>query len=82
MLVEYPFTHNYLFVALRAAPDLFDYQLRELTALEADLRPDPERFTIREIMAHLADWEKIFHERMRRVCAEENPTLPTMTKAS
>ena len=41
-----------------------------------DRRPDPERFTLREMIAHLADWDQIFLERMRRTLSEDDPTLP------
>jgi uncharacterized damage-inducible protein DinB len=67
--------HTYLLIALEAAPDLFDHLLRGLTQEEADRRPDPERFTIREVMAHLADWESVFTERMARTRSEDRPTL-------
>jgi hypothetical protein len=60
MLVEYSYTQRYLFTALESTPFLFTQSLRDLTSHEADLRPDPQRFSIREIMAHLAHWEEIF----------------------
>jgi hypothetical protein len=75
MLVQYPYTQNYLFTALEAAPDLYEIALKDLTAEEADRRPEPERFTIREIMAHLAEWEEVFLLRMQRMVNEEHPTL-------
>jgi hypothetical protein len=75
MLVQYPYTQNYLFTALAAAPDLYDIALNGLTEAEADRRPDPERFTIREIMAHLAEWEEVFLLRMQRIANETYPTL-------
>lgn len=76
MLTQYPYARNYLFTALEAAPGLFDHLLRGLTDAEADRRPDPDRFTIREVMAHLADWEPVFLERLTRMRAEDHPTLP------
>lgn len=76
MLTEYPYARNYLFTALEAAPALFDHLLRGLTEEEADRRPDPDRFTIREVMAHLADWEPVFLERLTRMRSEDHPTLP------
>ena len=76
MLVEYPYARRYLFTALEAAPALFDRLLSGLTDEETDRRPDPDRFTIREIMAHLADWEPVFLERLTRMRGEDHPTLP------
>ena len=32
-----------------------------------DTKTDPERFTFREAVAHLADWEPILQERMRQI---------------
>ena len=76
MLVEYPYARNYLFTALGSAPALFEHLLTGLTDEEADRRPDPDRFTLREVMAHLADWEPVFLDRLSRMCAEDHPTLP------
>jgi uncharacterized damage-inducible protein DinB len=76
MITESPYFRKYLFTALEAQPALFERALAALTAEEADRRPDPERFSIREAVAHIADWEEIFLERMRRICEEDHPTLP------
>jgi len=43
-----------------------------------DARPDPERFTLREVLAHMADWELIWRERITRICTEEEPFLPSI----
>ena len=40
-----------------------------------DARPHPDRFTLREVVAHLADWELIWEDRFARTAAEDNPTL-------
>lgn len=58
MLIEYPFTRKYLVGALDGAPDVFESLLAGLTDAEIDRRPDPDRFTLREMMAHLADWSR------------------------
>jgi uncharacterized damage-inducible protein DinB len=75
MLTRSPYACRYLFAALEAAPDLFERLLAGLSPEEADRRPDPDRFTIREVMAHLADWEPVFLERMRRICREHEPVM-------
>lgn len=41
-----------------------------------DLRPAPDRFTLREVVAHLADWEPIWAGRIARTVAEDRPELP------
>jgi len=67
--------HTYLLGALAGAPDLFDALLRGLTDAEADGRPDPNRFTIREALAHLADWEDVFRGRLLQTRDEAAPVL-------
>jgi hypothetical protein len=41
-----------------------------------DDRPFAERFTPREVIAHLADWNPIFEGRIRRMITEDNPEQP------
>jgi hypothetical protein len=46
--------------------------------LPADLlqwRPGPDRWSISEVLAHLADIEKVYSERVRRILAEDSPAL-------
>ena len=75
----HPYVFHYLVSsALTGNPALIENALKDLKAEEVDFRPDPERFTIREIMCHLADWEVVFLERMQRICAEEVPLLPNL----
>src|SRR5260370_32538758 len=42
---------------------------------EVDFAPAPGKWTIRQIMAHLADSELVGAHRLRLVIAEDNPTL-------
>jgi hypothetical protein len=42
---------------------------------ELDARPDPKEWTAREIVHHLADSEMTSAIRLRRLLAEENPTI-------
>lgn len=60
---------RYLLAGLTGTPDVLDSLLNNLPPDDPawDRRPDPERFTIREVLAHLADWEPIFLERLTRV---------------
>jgi hypothetical protein len=76
MLSKHAYSLRYLFSALENGPPLLQGQLRDLAAGEVDYRPDAERFTIREVVAHLADWEGIFFGRLRRMRTEEHPSIP------
>ncbi len=42
---------------------------------ELDFRPAPGKWSVREIVAHLADSELVCGDRVRRLIAEDNPTL-------
>ena len=75
MLTELPGPRSYLLDALAATPELLQSLLRDLADDEADFRPDARRFTIREVVAHLADWDAIFLERLRRTRDEDEPFL-------
>ncbi len=47
-----------------------------------DSRPDPERFTLREALAHLADWEPIWLERMQKIETGVHPFLPSVDEGA
>ncbi len=67
--------HNYALQSLAGSPDVFLALTRGMTDEEADRRPDPARFTIREAIAHLADWEGVFLKRMTDTRDTDNATL-------
>lgn len=67
---------GYLCTGLEATPIVIRRLLQPEPAAALDRRPDPDRFTIREVVAHLADWDAIFVERVRRILAEDSPNLP------
>ena len=66
----------YLCSGLAAAPSVLGRLLDGATDDEYDFRPDPDRFTLREVVAHLADWEPIWLRRMEAMAREETPLLP------
>ena len=74
---------NYVIAALAGTPEVVERLLVGLHADDPrwDFRPDPARFTLREVVAHLADWEPIHLERIRRMQDEENPTMPNIDEA-
>src|SRR5258708_3599403 len=67
---------HYLLEGLRGTPVVVDRLLREAIETDFDRRPDPARFTIREVMGHLADWEGVWMERASRILNEDHPSLP------
>ena len=68
--------YRYLLIDLESAPDVLGKMLETVTDPGVyDKRPDPERFTLREVIAHLADWDQVFLGRMRQTRDAENPTL-------
>jgi hypothetical protein len=74
----------YPLTALEAAPVVMNAVLgnRESNDKLWDFRPDPERFTLREAMAHEADWDEIFLGRLKRTVDEDTPTLPDMDETA
>src|SRR3712207_4543533 len=74
MVVEH--ACRYLIHGLGGTAIVLDRLLKGVTAEELDQRPDPDRFTLREVIAHLADWEGVWHERMQRLRDEDLPLLP------
>lgn len=74
-MLAYPYVHRYHLRALSSVPILANHLLDQLSDGEADFTPDRERFTIREAIAHLADWDEIWLARIERICAEDNPEL-------
>lgn len=67
---------TYLLHDLEATPHVIAKLMGGLN--DWDRRDDPERFSAREMVAHLADWEPIWQERIRRILEEENPLLPSI----
>ena len=67
---------RYVKNGLSATPIVLTSLNESTTPAELDNRPDPDRFTLREAMAHLADWEPIWKERIGRIRDESFPTLP------
>jgi uncharacterized damage-inducible protein DinB len=68
--------YRYLLIDLESAPDVLGKMLETVTDPDVyDLRPDPERFTLREVIAHLADWDTVFLGRMRQTRDSDRPTL-------
>lgn len=59
----------------RRGPELLAVVLTGVFGEEEDYIPAPGKWSIRQIIAHLADTETVMAHRMRQVIAEENPTI-------
>ena len=51
-----------------------------LTPEQAAARPGPGAWSLAELFAHLADCDLVLADRMKRVIAEEDPTLPAFSE--
>ena len=58
-----------------AGPELLRYAAQGLTPEQEQARPGPGAWSIAELVAHMVDSESVGIERMKRVIAEDNPTL-------
>ncbi len=56
-------------------PELLSYAAQGLSPEQARARPGPGAWSIAELVAHMVDSDLVGAERMKRVIAEENPTL-------
>lgn len=59
----------------RRGPEVLAMVLTGVFGEEEDFVPAPGKWSIRQIIAHLADSEMVGAHRMRAVIAEDNPTL-------
>src|SRR5579885_69261 len=57
--------HPYLFPALELSPKAFARLVAQIPEKRYDVTTDPNRFTLRQALAHLADWEPIFLQRIQ-----------------
>src|SRR5271154_3444506 len=66
----------------RRGPELLATVLTGAAGEEVDFTPAPGKWTIRQIMAHLADAELVGAHRLRLVIAEDNPTPTNFDKTA
>jgi len=60
---------------LEKTPVALETLLGDLPADLLQWKPAPDRWSISEVLAHLADIEKVYSERVRRIIAEDSPAL-------
>jgi hypothetical protein len=59
----------------RRGPEVLAVVLTGVFGEEEDFTPAPDKWSIRQIIAHLADTELVFASRFRQVIAEDAPPL-------
>jgi hypothetical protein len=64
-----------LIEAYSNGPKLLDDAIRSTDNFDLDARPIVGKWSLREVVCHLADSEIIYADRMKRVLAEDNPTF-------
>jgi hypothetical protein len=74
-----PWIRNYVTNNLQNTPEILSYLLRDLNAESKmwDFRPQADRFTLREMVSHLADLEEVIAMRLQRMRDESEPFLPS-----
>src|SRR5580658_3284647 len=55
----------YLLPAIESGPKVIELLLKQIPPAMWDTALDPDRFTVREVIAHLADWEPIMRHRIQ-----------------
>ena len=58
-----------------AGPEMLANAVEGMSAEQLDQSPIPGQWSTRQVVCHIADFEPIYADRMKRVIAEENPTF-------
>lgn len=59
-----------------AGPEALRQSIAGMTAAEMDAAPVPGKWSTRQVICHIADFEPVYADRMKWIIAEENPPLP------
>lgn len=58
-----------------AGPALLRQAVVGMTSAELDATPIPGKWSTRQVVCHIADFEPVYADRIKRVIAEERPTF-------
>jgi len=72
---DYPMNYGVLIEKYLAGPDLLRCAVAGMTRDQLLARPIPGRWSTQEVVCHLADYEPIYADRMKRVIALKEPEL-------
>jgi uncharacterized damage-inducible protein DinB len=67
--------HEDLIGRYLAGPSPLRQAVAGMTDDQLDARPIPEMWSTRQVVCHIADFEPVYVDRMKRVLAEEQPPL-------
>lgn len=67
--------HPYLFIGLRVGPRALADLVRRIPQDKWDTPTHEGRFTPREVIAHMADWEPIFQQRIQQTLDQPGSTV-------
>ena len=67
--------HALLLERFRRGPEIIEAAILPVQGPELDYKPAPDRWSVREIAAHMADSEMVAGMRFRQVVAEDNPII-------
>ncbi|QDU51677.1 DinB family protein [Gimesia panareensis] len=59
-----------------AGPEQLRQAIEGMTAAELNAAPIPGKWSTRQVVCHIADFEPVYADRMKWVIAEDNPPLP------
>jgi len=68
--------NRYLMIGLAKAPAAMSRLINKIDPDRYDEAPDPDRFSVREAIAHLADWEPIFLTRLQAAVDNPGSSIP------
>lgn len=68
-------SHANLIASYLAGPKQLRDAIAGMTAQQIDAAPIPGKWSTRQIICHIADFEPVYADRMKRVIAEDNPPL-------
>jgi hypothetical protein len=68
---------SYLWRGVQSNARVIQFLLHDLAGDSPrwDARPDPARFSLREVVAHLLDYDSVSRERFERIIREDHPEL-------
>lgn len=58
-----------------AGPGLLRQAIAGMTMAQLDAAPVPGKWSTRQVICHIADFEPVYADRMKRVVAEDEPTM-------